>query len=129
MKLLLDTHVFVWAMTDTRRISGHIQRMLSNPRNDIYVSAVSIMEIAVKRTGGRRNAPKISSERALALGYEAGYRFVDVRPEHGVALESLPEIHGDPHDRLIVAQALVEGMRLVTADEIVARYSDTFITF
>ena len=129
MKLLLDTHVFVWAMTDTKKIGHSVQRLLLNPRNEIHVSAVSIMEIAIKRGGGRRHTPNISSERALVLGREAGYRFLNATPEHCAAVESLPEIHGDPYDRLIVAQALAEGMRLVTRDEILAKYSSTVIVY
>src|SRR6218665_937547 len=111
MKLLLDTHIFVWALGEPKKIAPRAQRMILSSKNEIYVSAVSLLEIAIKRTGGRRKGPPFSADEAWQLGQQAGYRYIDVRPEHAVAVEDLPLVHTDPHDRLLIAQARVESMR------------------
>lgn len=129
MRLLLDTHALIWALTDTRRLPGSIQRLIGSARNEIFVSAVSFLEVAVKRTDVRRGMPKIPADKMLELSRDAGYVVLDVRAEHCAAVESIPSIHGDPFDRLLVAQALEEGLRLVTHDQTLAAYSDTIITF
>jgi PIN domain nuclease of toxin-antitoxin system len=90
------------------------------------LASVSVWEISTKHTLGREIMP-ISGKEALGYFRQAGYLFLAIRPEHGAAVEDLTAHHQDPFDRLLVAQASTETMRLVTHDATVARYSDTVI--
>jgi PIN domain nuclease of toxin-antitoxin system len=126
VNLLLDTHVALWAITDHPRLSGSARELILAPRTVVWVSAVSVWEVAIKHGLGRGDMP-VSGQAALHYFRQAGYRFLAVEPEHAAAVENLPAHHQDPFDRLLVAQALVEPMRLMTHDATVARYSDTII--
>lgn len=126
MNLLLDTHVALWAITDHPRLSSRARELILAPRAVVWVSAVSVWEIAIKHALGRGEMP-VSGQDALRYFGQAGYRFLAVEAEHAAAVESLPAHHQDPFDRLLVAQALVEPMRLMTHDATLARYSDTVI--
>lgn len=126
MNLLLDTHVALWAITDNPSLSVKARELILAPRSTIWVSAVSIWEIAIKHSLGRGDIP-VSGQAALQYFQQAGYRFLAVEPEHAAAVEGLPNHHQDPFDRLLVAQALVEPMRLITHDTTLARYNDTII--
>lgn len=100
--------------------------MIESPKSSVWISAATVWEIAIKHSLGRGDMP-VSSQDALRYFHESGYRFLAVEPEHATAVEDLPVHHADPFDRLLVAQALVEPMRLITHDPMVARYSDTII--
>ena len=126
MKLLLDTHVALWAVSDDPRLSPKARELIATQRNLIWVSAVSIWEIAIKHGLGRGDMP-ISGSEALEYFRQSGYRMLPVSPEHAAAVEVLPAHHQDPFDRLLVAQSLTEPLRLLTHDATVARYSDTVI--
>ena len=126
MNLLLDTHAALWAITDSPRLPPSARELLTSPRTTVWVSAVNLWEIAIKHALQRGDMP-VSATDALRWFRESGFRVLPVEPEHTVAVETLPRHHHDPFDRLLVAQALVEPMRLLTHDEIVARYSDTII--
>ena len=126
MQLLLDTHVLLWALADAPALPVNARTLLLDARNTVWVSAVSIWEIAIKHALGRGDMP-ISGEDALGYCRLAGYRWLDVRPEHAAAVESLPALHGDPFDRLLVAQARFEPMRLVTHDRTVASYDTSIV--
>ena len=126
MNLLLDTHVALWAITDDERLSAMARDLIQSPRNAVWISAASVWEIAIKHTLARENMP-ISGKEALEYFRQAGYLFLAIQPEHGAAVEDLAAHHQDPFDRLLVAQALTEPMRLVTHDAMVGRYSDTVI--
>ena len=127
MNLLLDTHVALWAITDDERLSAMARELIQSPRNAVWISAVSVWEIAIKHALSRETMP-ISGKEALRYFREAGYLLLAILPEHGAAVEDLPAHHQDPFDRLLVAQAWTEPMRLVTHDAMVARYSDTVIS-
>ena len=128
MKLLLDTHVAVWALKTPEKLSPEIFALLDRNSGEVFVSAVTVWEIAIKHPlNKRRDAPPFSAAESLRLFTEAGFTLLDITPAHAAAVETLPPIHADPFDRLLVAQALTEPMRLVTADALVARYSDTII--
>ncbi len=131
MNLLLDTHVALWALTGNPRLTAPIRSQLSDQRNEVTVSVVTIWEIAIKAPLARRGigAMPVGAREALDLCRRAGYRIITVSPEHAIAVESLPPLHNDPFDRLLVAQALEEPLRLVTHDAAVAAYSDTIIRF
>lgn len=126
MNLLLDTHVALWAITDSPRLSKRARELIESPKSSVWISAATVWEIAIKHGLGRGDMP-VSSQDALRYFRESGYRFLPVEPEHAAAVEDLPAHHGDPFDRLLVAQAIVEPMRLITHDPVVARYSDTII--
>jgi PIN domain nuclease of toxin-antitoxin system len=126
VKLLLDTHIALWAITDDPVLGDKATRLIGDPDNELFVSSVSILEIAIKRTR-RPESLAISAEEVRRKLDAAGYRFLDVSAVHAAAVETLPLVHGDPFDRLLVAQALSEPLRLVTRDRAVAAYSDTII--
>ena len=128
MNLLLDTHAALWAITDSPRLTTKARELIESPRSTVWISAATVWEIAIKHGLGRGDMP-ISGQAALDYFQESGYRFLPIEPEHAAAVEELPAHHADPFDRILVAQALVEPMRLLTHDPIVARYSDTVIQF
>ncbi len=128
MKILLDTQIAIWALSEPRRLGDRVRALIADDRNDIHVSAVSVWEIAIKfALAKRRGAPPFSGATALQLFIAAGYRMLSITPEHGAAVDELPPLHADPFDRMLVAQALREPMRLLTADVALAAYSDTII--
>ncbi len=126
MNLLLDTHIALWAITDSQKLSKQARDLIASPKTTIWVSAANIWEIAIKYSLGRGDMP-VSSQDAMRYFKESGYRFLSVEAEHAAAVEGLPGHHQDPFDRILVAQALAEPMRLMTHDPLVARYSDTII--
>ncbi|MEW5967634.1 MAG: type II toxin-antitoxin system VapC family toxin [Pseudomonadota bacterium] len=126
MNILLDTHVALWAITDSPRLPKRAREMIESPKSSVWISAATIWEIAIKHSLGRGDMP-VSSQDALRYFRESGYRFLPIEPEHAAGVEDLPTHHADPFDRILVAQALAEPMRLMTHDPMVARYSDTII--
>lgn len=126
MNLLLDTHIALWAITDHPSLTRPARDWISNPRSTVWVSVVSLWEIAIKHSLGPGDMP-VSAREALDYFQRAGYRILSIEPEHSLALENLPPHHQNPFDRLLVAQALTEPMRLLTHDSNVARYSDTIV--
>jgi PIN domain nuclease of toxin-antitoxin system len=124
LNLLLDTHVALWAVTDHPHLSQKARDLILAPRNTVWVSAVSVWEISIKHGLGRSNMP-ISGAIALQHFQQSGFNLLAIEPEHAIAVEDLVMHHQDPFDRLLVAQALVEPMRLITHDATVALYSDT----
>lgn len=126
MRLLLDTQVALWALTDDPRLGSRAREMILNAANEIHVSSASVWEIAIKHALGRTDMP-VSGARAAELFARAGYRELAVSWQHTALLDDLPPIHGDPFDRLLVAQALAEPMRLLTCDKTVIQYNDTII--
>lgn len=129
MRFLLDTHTLIWLVSEPRRIPQRIRTMLADPRNDTYASAVNIFEAASRNTAARRIGANISAEQLLAETREAGIRLLDLTAEHGAAVETMALFHGDPFDRLLLAQAQVEGLQLVTHDERLAQYDSRTILF
>lgn len=126
MNLLLDTHVALWALVDSPRLSARARELILAPQAAIWISAATIWEIAIKHGLGRGEMP-ISGERAVGHFHAAGYRFLPVEPEHAAAVESLPPHHGDPFDRLLVAQAQIEPMRLLSHDATLVLYGDVVV--
>jgi PIN domain nuclease of toxin-antitoxin system len=126
VNLLLDTHVALWAITDSPRLSTRARDLIQAENSTLWISAASVWEITIKHALGRGDMP-VSGEDAVRYFRESGYRFLPVDVDHALAVESLPSHHQDPFDRILVAQALTEPMRLMTHDPLVARYSDTII--
>lgn len=121
MKFLLDTHLLLWAAGQPDRLSKKALALLKPTANELLFSAASLWEVAIKRGLGRADF-KVDV-RLLRRGLlDNGYSELSIGSEHVVAIESLPPIHKDPFDRILVAQAQVEGITLVTADPGMARY-------
>ncbi|MDQ6666262.1 MAG: type II toxin-antitoxin system VapC family toxin [Acidobacteriota bacterium] len=121
MKLLLDTHLLLWAAGQPDRLPIAARELLNDSENDLLFSAASIWEIAIKRGLGRddfRVEPRVLRRGLL----DNGYMELSITSQHAVALDTLPPIHKDPFDRILVAQALIEGITLLTIDPLVARY-------
>lgn len=121
MLLLLDTHVVLWAAYQPARLSAGGNELLSDPVNTLLFSAASIWEVAIKAGLGRPDFTVDANVLRRAL-VENGYRELPVTGAHAAAVTGLPAVHLDPFDRLLVAQARVEGVTLLTADRQVAMY-------
>ena len=121
MKLLLDTHLLLWAAGQPKRLSATARKLIENPQNTLLFSPASLWEISIKRSLGREDFK--ADPRLLRRGLlDNGYVELPITSEHAVALEALPAIHKDPFERILVAQAMVEGIPLLTADPILAKY-------
>ncbi len=121
MKLLLDTHLLLWAAAVPHRISSPGRKLIENPENELLFSAASVWEVTIKRGLGRsdfQTDPRLL-RRALL---DNDYSELPISSDHVVAIDSLPPIHKDPFDRLLIAQATVEGITLLTSDTVVAQY-------
>ena len=121
MKILLDTHVLLWAAGEPDRLPKATRALLKDPQNEPVFSAASLWEIAIKCGLGRSDFQV--DARLLRRGLlDNGYLELPITSEHAVAIDGLPPIHKDPFDRLLVAQSMVEGITLLTVDPVVARY-------
>ena len=121
MKLLLDTHLLLWAASEPERLSAKARVYFEDVQYELLFSAASIWEVAIKSSLGRADF-KVDA-RLLRRGLlDNGYSELAITGAHAVFAESLPPIHKDPFDRILVAQASVEGITLLTADAIVAGY-------
>ena len=115
MRLLLDTHVVLWALADSPRLSARARELLADPDNECWVSSASVWEIAIKVRLGKYQLghPLTAIEDAIEA---AGFRSIDVSMRHATAIERVEAPHADPFDRLLLAQCEVETLRLLTAD-------------
>lgn len=121
MKLLIDTHLLLWAAAGDRRLPRAAREAMADPENDMVFSIASLWEIAIKR--GLRQADFEADPRLLRRGaIDNGYRELPILGEHAVAVGALPLIHKDPFDRMLISQAQVEGMVLLTMDKVLVRY-------
>ena len=121
MKLLLDTHVLLWAAEDSRRLSNVAREMIADAGNEKIFGAASLWEIAIKNGLGRSDFRVDVTDLRRGL-LDNDYRELPVLSAHAIFTTSLPSIHKDPFDRILVAQAAFEGLTLITADPIVAQY-------
>ena len=121
MKLLLDTQLLLWAAGEPKKLSAKARRLITDTENELMFSAASVWEVAIKRALGRADFQV--DTRLFRRGLlDNGYVELPIFSAHAVAVESLPPIHKDPFDRLLVAQSLVEGIVLLTSDATVAQY-------
>ena len=123
MNLLLDTHVLLWAASEPQRLSAKARTLLLDPANQLVFSAASLWEISIKSSLDRTNF-KVDARRLWRMLLVNGYRELPITSEHTVAVNELPALHKDPFDRILVAQARVEGLLLLTLDKIVAKYGE-----
>jgi PIN domain nuclease of toxin-antitoxin system len=129
VRLLLDTHIALWAIADDPKLPANARALIADQDNTVAVSAASVWEIAIKHALARRgpNRMPISGTQALKYFLAAGYEMLPVTAAHAAAIERLKPRHADPFDRLLVAQALSEPMRLLTHDKQVADYNDAIV--
>ncbi|MCU7725332.1 type II toxin-antitoxin system VapC family toxin [Actinoplanes sp. KI2] len=117
MSLLLDTHVVLWWLTDDPTLAAEIKERLDH-EPDVYVSPATIWEVAIKQSIGKLDKPADLPERIR----DSGFRHLNITAEHGIVAGRLPLIHRDPFDRMLVAQAQVEHLTLVTRDAEIPKY-------
>ncbi|MGA2570505.1 MAG: type II toxin-antitoxin system VapC family toxin [Terracidiphilus sp.] len=121
MRYLLDTQLVVWIPVSAPRLSRVARAILNDPGNSLLFSVVSLWELAIKRGIGKLD-PRIDPRIIRREMIEAGYEELAVLGQHVLNVESLPLIHKDPFDRLLIAQANAEGITLLTVDTTIARY-------
>lgn len=126
MKVLLDTHILLWAAADSASLSEKAREILLSGAAELHFSAASIWEVAIKMGLGR---PDFAVDpRQLRRGLLSnGYLELPITGEHAVEVSELEDLHKDPFDRILIAQAKVEGLQLVTADKLVAKYSGNIL--
>jgi PIN domain nuclease of toxin-antitoxin system len=122
MKLLLDTQAAILWGLDSPDLPLAAHNAIADPSNDVFLSAVSVWEMAIKRGLGKLPLPAPAVDMARALVAHSGFKPLEIGYEHAGAVEALPQVHRDPFDRLLVAQAKAEGMRIVSGDSVFDRY-------
>lgn len=121
MRLLLDTHVLLWAAGEPEKLSRRTRTLLNTPDNDLLFSAVSLWEIVIKRGIGRDDFAVDPHQLRRGL-LQNGYAELQMTGEHALAVDALQPLHRDPFDRMLLAQSHVEGATLLTADATLLRY-------
>ena len=124
MKLLLDTHILLWWLSDNDQLSLKARELISNPENDIFVSHVSLWEIQIKVITGKI---QVDLSRLIAQLPQNNFIQLTSHTDHILRLAKLPPYHQDPFDRMLIAQALSEPLKLVTHDKYVSMYSESII--
>ena len=127
MRLLLDTHVFLWAAGEPEELAEPARSAIADTENEVYVSTAVAWEITIKTALGKLKVPGGPATwfpaRIRALGFDG----LPILPEHALAVGALPDLHRDPFDRILVAQAQLEGMQLVTRDPEIQKYPVKFL--
>ena len=118
MRLLLDTHIFLWWLTDDPALSAKAREVIGNGNNVIYISAASVWEISVKKSLGKLEAP----ENIETIVEQERFQKLSITLSHGEAAGQLPTYHRDPFDRMLIAQARCEELILVTVDQDIPKY-------
>jgi PIN domain nuclease of toxin-antitoxin system len=120
MKVLLDTHTLLWALTDESKLSERVRKLL--PQADTWFSVASLWEILIKARIGKIPLPQPTGPFVMSKLQLNGVRLLNVTQDHVLRVESLPDHHRDPFDRMLIAQSLEESLPVVTADRVFARY-------
>jgi PIN domain nuclease of toxin-antitoxin system len=123
MRILVDTHVLLWAAAEPERLPVSFRERIESPENEVLFSAASIWELAIKMQIGRLSLAITPEELARTAG-ERGFDELPVMAVHAAAVRNLPLHHRDPFDRLLIAQAVHEPARLLTVDRLLGKYSD-----
>lgn len=124
MRVLLDTQIVLWWMTDDKRLSQKAERVIADPDNEIFVSAASIWEVAIKAALGRI---KGTVEAVVEAIHPSGFTELPITGQHAVQVSKLPLHHRDPFDRILIAQSLSEPMRFITHDRALTKYGDLIL--
>jgi PIN domain nuclease of toxin-antitoxin system len=122
MKLLLDTCTFLWISVDAPDLSPSARELFQDPDNDVYLSSVSAWEIAVKHSLGRLPLPEPPERMIPDLRKKHAIESLSMDEESALQLVRLPDLHRDPFDRMLISQAIVGGMVILTPDALIARY-------
>ena len=120
MRLLLDTHVLLWWLVDDRKLTRAARAIIANPDNEVLVSSASLWEIAIKAVLGRIEVELDNLEAAIARN---GFRPLPIGFRHALTAGRLPVVHRDPFDRMLIAQASVDELRVVSHDRVFERYN------
>jgi PIN domain nuclease of toxin-antitoxin system len=123
MRLLLDTHILLWWLADSPSLPGQAREWIADPANTVFVSAVSLWEIWLKRSLGKLKLPSDFEEKLAGESFES----LPLLAAHTRAVAALPWHHRNPFDRMLIAQAMVAELSLVTADEVAAAYGDSVL--
>ncbi len=123
MNYLLDTHVFLWFATDDMKLSPAAKKIIENGKNNIYLSSASVWELSIKIIIGKLKLKKDLNKFIAENIARYGYIPIPVTILHALAIAKLPEIHKDPFDRMLVAQASVEKMKIITSDGYIGKYN------
>jgi PIN domain nuclease of toxin-antitoxin system len=123
-RILLDTHIALWALQKPDKLTVAEQNIISAQENDVFVSTASLWEIAIKHAlgAGRNSSMPFSAKEARFYFEKAGFMLLPINPDHIIMLEGLPPLHADPFDRLILAQAKAEQLHLITHDKQILAY-------
>jgi PIN domain nuclease of toxin-antitoxin system len=124
LRLLLDTHAWLWWLGDDRRLGRRARQVLANPRSEVWVSAASSWEIAIKEALGKLRLQKADLEAEISAN---GFLELPIRTRHALVAGRLAPVHEDPFDRMLVAQAQVEELSVVTSDPVFERYGVTVL--
>lgn len=122
MKLLLDTQVLIWADAEPAKLSPAARRAIEDPGNQLMVSLASLWEMQIKEALGKLGLARSVKALFLAQTDSLGVNALPIKPDHVWQLASLPRLHGDPFDRLVIAQAQFESLPIVTADSAFREY-------
>jgi PIN domain nuclease of toxin-antitoxin system len=120
MKVLLDTHTLLWALTDESKLSERVRKLL--PQADTWFSVASLWEILIKARIGKMPLPQPTGPFVMSKLQLNGVRLLNVTQDHVLRVESLPDHHRDPFDRMLIAQSLEERIPVISADRVFARY-------
>jgi PIN domain nuclease of toxin-antitoxin system len=120
MRVLLDTHIYLWAVTDDPKLSAAARKIILDA-DEVFVSAASIWEASIKVGLGKLDA---DIDQLVAEIEASGFSELPVRAAHAAMVRNLPDIHRDPFDRILVAQAMAEPLRLISADGYLSKYSE-----
>ena len=126
VRILLDTHIVVWAMVGSEKLSGKAKALLADEESELYVSSASVWEVAIKHDKRPEQIP-VTAEQVDRYCRECGIRQLPVRFRHALKVAGLEKIHEDPFDRILVAQAMDESMKLVSHDHRLPPYGDFVI--
>ena len=127
MKILLDTHILLWTLTGSKKLSRKAKDLITDPDNEVYISIISPWEVELKHNKHPDRMP-IDSSTLLQYCKRADFSYLSIRPHHIAQLSTLDStIHADPFDRLLICQAKSEGMTLITCDNLIAQYNESFI--
>ncbi len=122
-KYLLDTHIFIWANKEPKKLSENIQKILSNPNNQLYFSMVALWEMQIKMQLGKLKVSTDLKQLIADIKQDNLYQILPIKDTHIINLENLPAIHRDPFDRLMISQAMIEDMTFLSVDNFVQQYS------
>jgi PIN domain nuclease of toxin-antitoxin system len=122
VRLLLDTHALIWWWTDDRKLPSRIRGLIADERNEIFVSAASAWEIATKSRLGKLDLPALTPRRYLELLDADGFSSIAITGAHALAAGSYQQAHGDPFDRLLAAQAEIEGLPLISKNRALRQF-------